>query len=64
MKKLISGILISSVIFSANLLHAQEAPDSIVQLAAQSEGLSLMSAADVPEEGTFWMVTSNGVTAP
>jgi hypothetical protein len=61
MKKLISGILISSVIFSANLLHAQEAPDSIVQLTAQSEGLSLVAAADLPEEGTFWLVLTNGI---
>jgi hypothetical protein len=50
------------ILVSAFNIHAQStAPDSIVQLAAQSEGLSLVSAADVPEEGTFWLVMSNGI---
>jgi hypothetical protein len=58
--RLISAGMAFILGFTFNL-HAQEAPDSIVQLAAQSEGLSLVSVADVPEEGTFWLVMSNGI---
>jgi hypothetical protein len=46
-------------------LHAQStAPDSIVQLAAQVQGLNPVSLGDLPDDGTFWWVTTNGVTAP
>ena len=53
-------------------VHAQETatpvqsatPDSIVQLTAQSQGLNLVSPDDLPEYGTFWMVTTDGLTAP
>jgi hypothetical protein len=58
------AVILSLMCFAGwNLACAQDtaAPDSIVQLAAQSEGLSLVSAADVPEEGTFWLVMSNGI---
>jgi hypothetical protein len=59
-----------------NLLHAQDmaatdatilqavAPDSIVQLTAESLGLSLTPAADLPEAGTFWVVSADGVLSP
>ena len=54
------------------ILHAQEtampvqtsAPDSIVQVTAESQGLSLIAPSDLPEMGTFWMVDSNGVLSP
>ncbi|MGH7988921.1 MAG: hypothetical protein ACREDS_01815 [Limisphaerales bacterium] len=44
-------------------LHAQDtsSSDSVVQLVAQSAGLSAVSPMDVPEEGTFWLVMSNGI---
>jgi hypothetical protein len=40
------------------------APDSIVQVTAESQGLSLVSPGDLPENGTFWLVDSNGVLSP
>ena len=42
----------------------QSAPDSIVQVTAEAQGLSLMAPEDLPRSGTFWLVTSNGVMAP
>lgn len=49
-------------------LRAQEtasvstAPDSIVQMTAEADGLSLASAE--PVSGTFWIVSPEGITAP
>ncbi len=40
------------------------APDSIVRLTAESEGLALAPSAEVPDVGTFWIVTADGLTAP
>ena len=43
----------------------QSAPsDSIVQVTAEAQGLQLVSPADVPMVGTFWLVTSNGMPVP
>ena len=52
------------------LLHAQEtatssgAPDSIVQLTAESNGLAEVPPETLPTPGTFWIVTADGVSAP
>jgi hypothetical protein len=67
--------ILAGVVFILGLifiLHAQEmatpAPspssDSIVCIAAESQGLSLVSPEDLPAYGTFWNVTTNGVMAP
>jgi hypothetical protein len=39
-------------------------PDSIVQLAAEDQGLEWVAPETLPRNGTFWVVTSNGLTAP
>ncbi len=68
------------MIISPHLLHAQTftasglnntatpvepaTPDSVVQLTAESQGLSLVPTVNLPENGTFWMVTTDGVMAP
>ena len=66
MKKLGGILLIGTVLLaSPNLLHAQFAPaDSIVQATAEAQGLELIAPADLPVGGTFWLVTTNGITAP
>ena len=38
--------------------------DSIVQLAAEDQGLELIPPENLPRSGTFWVVSSNGLTAP
>ena len=60
------------LIIGLHLLHAQEsamqvqsaATDSIVQLAADAEGLALMAPADLPKNGTFWWVMAGGSPVP
>jgi hypothetical protein len=54
-------LMLIGFISSSNLLHAQ---DSIIIVTAQSQGLNLVSPADLPDSGTFWMVTSNDVFSP
>ena len=39
-------------------------PDSIVQVAADSQGLQQVALADLPRGGTFWYVTPGGIAAP
>jgi hypothetical protein len=66
-RKILGGLFIlGGFIALINLLHAQDsaAPDSIVQVTAESQGLSLVSPGDLPENGTFWLVDSNGVLSP
>jgi len=64
------GLLgLAALIVLATLLHAQTAtvsppPDSIVQVTAEAQGLDLIASADLPVDGTFWLVTTNGITAP
>ena len=36
----------------------------MVQLAAEEQGLALVEPESLPRNGTFWVVTSNGLTAP
>ena len=39
-------------------------PDSIVQVTAENDGLSLIAREDLPLTGTFWLITSNGYSLP
>jgi hypothetical protein len=39
-------------------------PDSVVQLTAETRGLNMVAPSNLPEDGTFWMVTTNGLMAP
>jgi len=59
-------LVLGGLVALSNLLHAQNTttPDSIVQLTAEAQGLSLVSPIDLPEMGTFWMVDSNGFLSP
>jgi hypothetical protein len=57
------GLLTCSFIFHTGLL-AQEAPDSIVQLTAEAQGLEPIAPENLPPFGTFWVVGSNGCAAP
>ena len=51
--------------FNNDLMQVQTAaPDSIVQLTADSQGLALMDPADLPRNGTFWWVMPGGYPAP
>ena len=40
------------------------ANDSIVQVAAESQGLDLVAREDLPRGGTFWLVMPSGIAAP
>ncbi len=40
------------------------APDSVVQVTAENQGLTLIAREDLPTHGTFWLVGSNGSTLP
>jgi hypothetical protein len=61
--KPIRNIFCALAIFiaSSSLSLAQ---DSIVIVTAQAQGLNLVSAGDLPDSGTFWLVMSNGVLSP
>jgi hypothetical protein len=43
---------------------AQPAPDSIIQLTADSLGLPLIPPGALPRSGTFWLMTPGGLSAP
>lgn len=71
MKKTVSFLAVFALAAAVVvLLHAQDiattstAPDSIVQLTAESNGLPVITLGEMPAEGTFWIVTPNGVLAP
>ena len=67
MKKTMLVWFIGAVLLaSPNLLHAQSsAPaDSVVQVTAEAQGLELAAPEDLANGGTFWLVTTNGITAP
>jgi hypothetical protein len=71
MKKVRMIILAVGIILSAHLLHAQTltpvqsvAPDSIVQVTAEAQGLQLISPENLPPVGTYWEVMPYGVMAP
>ena len=48
----------------AQLIDSPPPPDSIIQVTAEAQGLNRVAPADLPEDGTFWMVTPNGLMAP
>ena len=72
----LTGIVLGLIltIYIPQITHAQDAftninveltvPDSIVQLTAEAQGLELLSPDVLPACGTFWVVTSNGLSAP
>jgi hypothetical protein len=77
---LIGVVIIGSLAASLNLLHAQTAvvgsfnsnlslvqtaaPDSIVQVVADSQNLSLVSPGQAPRYGTFWWILPSGIAVP
>jgi outer membrane protein assembly factor BamB len=69
---LTSLFVLGGLVAMSSLLHAQEisssvqtaAPDSVVQATAEAQGLSLVSPSNLPDAGTFWVVDTNGVSAP
>ena len=51
--------------FNSNLSLVQAAaPDSMVQILADEEGLSLVSPGQAPRSGTFWWIMPNGTAVP
>lgn len=74
------ALLIGVGLFASLNLHAQTAmvgsfnrigtpiqtapPDSIVQVTAEAQGLSLVAPEDLPFGGTFWEVMPSGIMAP
>ncbi len=56
------GIFFSSIFISQAQVQAQ--PDSAVQIAAESQGLQLVPPEQIPECGTFWIVSDSKPTAP
>jgi hypothetical protein len=68
MKAIKGGFIALGILTLAVTLHAQSLdtppPDSIVQLTAETYGLELLSPESLPRYGTFWVVSSNGFTAP
>jgi len=66
-----SVFILGAFVALLSLLHAQETAsptqpqpaqtDSIVQLTAEAQGLELVSPADLPRSGTFWLVTPYGM---
>ena len=73
-------VISGSLAASLNLLHAQTAvvgsfnsnlslvqtaaPDSIVQVVADSQNLSLVSPGQAPRYGTFWWILPSGIAVP
>lgn len=81
MKKVRIIVLVVGMVLSAHLLHAQTftvgslnsdatplqsvTPDSIVQIAAESQGLTQVAPADLPIiGGTYWWVMPGGFAVP
>jgi len=62
----------ASIVIVLGLLHAQtflnggqsRPPDSFVQVAADSQGLSQVAPADLPSGATYWWVMANGSAVP
>jgi len=77
---LIGVVIIGSLAASLNLLQAQTAvvgnfnsnlslvqaaaPDSIVQITADAQGLPLVSPGQAPRSGTFWWILPSGTAVP
>ncbi len=59
------GLFALPVILHAQTSNRLPAPlDSVVSLAAEEQGLTLMDDASLPAHGTFWLVCSNGLKIP
>ena len=57
--------LAGAILALAFNINAQtNSPDSIVQVTAEAQGLELAAPEDLANGGTFWLMTSNGMTAP
>jgi hypothetical protein len=79
-KFLIGVVIIGSLAASLNFLHAQTAgvgsfnsnlslvqaaaPDSIVQITADAQGLPLVLPGQAPRSGTFWWILPSGTAVP
>lgn len=50
-------VFTTALLILVHSARAQSGPDSIVQITAEAQGLSLVS--QLPPTGTFWLVTSN-----
>jgi hypothetical protein len=57
-------IICAIIVLSLGFVFTLPAQDSIVIVTAEGQGLNLVSSSDLPDSGTFWLVSSNGVTAP
>jgi hypothetical protein len=73
-------VIVGSLMAGLNSLHAQTAivgsfnsnlslvqaaaPDSIVQITADAQGLSLVEPGQAPRTGTFWWILPNGTAVP
>ena len=74
MKTIKRVLLIGAVLFVALNLHAQlsvqsigtvpAAPDSIVQVTAEAQGLQQVALADLPFGGIYWWVQAGGAACP
>jgi hypothetical protein len=76
----IGVVIIGNLVTGLDLLHAQTAvvgnfnsnlslvqaaaPDSIVQITADAQGLSLVSPGQAPRTGTFWWILPSGTAVP
>jgi len=61
------GLFALPIVLPAQLLDqtaGEAAPDSIVQLTAEAQGLAAVAPENLPPFGTFWVVGSNGFAAP
>ena len=55
---------LSAKSLSSIQVSGDTAVDSIVQVTAEAQGLERLAPTDIPRNGTFWVVSSNGLTAP
>jgi len=58
------GLLVIFFGLALTVNSQTSAPDSIVQLTADSQGLQLMAPDELPPSGTFWLIESCGVSVP
>jgi hypothetical protein len=56
----IGMVLLIGIIIGFNVAKAQGTGDSIVQITADAQGLSLVSPDQLPPIGTYWMISPGG----
>lgn len=61
---LLAGLWILTLPFVLPAQVVSSTPDSIVQATAEAQGLTRVTAADLPDDATFWLISSNGVLSP